>query len=249
MSSFRGFNIITQQSTNTSVDDDSIEDEHVSNVPFYASRMSRKSSNSSFSSIEDMSCRRTNGPDGNLKSAKEGSEPSLGDTNRSTPTKSHETSEAKVVSEERPTRKSCKRITAVEWLSHTPKRQRQLRLEERRKQNEKKKDGIKIGALVKKKLVCYGLGDNACAGTPKMVFGTVVNTMAKGYYKIKFENGFLLSLFHTKFTFITNTPKKSVLACDDEGMMTLNTAGGLKSSWAEAASKNIDKQDNVKKKW
>jgi hypothetical protein len=132
----------------------------------------------------------------------------------------HETSEAKVVSEDRPT-KSCKRVTAVEWLSHTSKCQRQLRLEERRKQNEKKKDGIKIGALVKKKLVCYGIGDNACTVTPKMVFGTVVNTMAKGYYKIKFEDGFLLSLFHTKFMFITNMPKKSVLACNDEGMMTL----------------------------
>jgi hypothetical protein len=79
-----------------------------------------------------------------------------------------------------------------------------------------------------------------------VVFGTVVNTMAKGYYKIKFENGFLLSLFHTKFTFITNTPKKLVLSCDDEGMMTLNTAGGLKSSWAEAASKKVDKEENEK---
>lgn len=35
-------NIITQQSTNASPDEDSIEDEHLSNVPYYTSHPSKK---------------------------------------------------------------------------------------------------------------------------------------------------------------------------------------------------------------
>jgi hypothetical protein len=148
-------------------------------------------------------------PAGDVSRRLEGSKPSADDTSQPTPTKSKVTTvEAKVVSEDRPTRSSCKRVTAAEWLLHVSKCQHQLRLEEKRKQYEKKKDGTRIGALVKKKLVCYGVGEAAYTGMPKMVFGTVVNTLAKGYCRVKFENGFMLSLFHTKFMFITNKPKK-----------------------------------------
>jgi hypothetical protein len=184
---------------------------------------------------------------GDVSRSQEGSKPSLDDTSQSSPKKLKETTEAKVVSEERLTR-SCRRITAAEWLSLTPKHQCQLRLEERRAENEKKKDGIKIGALVQKKLVCCGVGDTTCTGMPKMVFGIVLNSLAKGHYKVKFENGFLLNLFYMKFTFITNIPKQSVLACDNQGNMMINTAGGLASSGAEV-SKKEDNEKRRQKKW
>jgi hypothetical protein len=116
-----------------------------------------------------------------------------------------------------------------EWFSSTPKwmctepsRRWNCRQESKDK-IEMREKRIKVGALVRKSLTCYGVG-----GDPTVVVHNVPTLgpikrlrNCTGRFLVEFDNKVRLELKACDFTFLSNTPEKRILARDTSDQLTM----------------------------
>lgn len=129
------------------------------------------------------------------------------------------------------------------WFNKTEKRKLhdrklpEVELEERKRLEKK----IKIGTLVSKRLTKYGLDGNPDIVVHDVPTLGLVKRLKNctGRYRIHFDNGMRLNLKSHQFKYLTNFPKRQVLARDEEGDMT------VKSARAAIVDKGLDSDDSV----
>jgi hypothetical protein len=92
-------------------------------------------------------------------------------------------------------------------------------------EKEKKILRIKLGALVRKNLTCYGVG-----GDPSIIVNDVSTLglvcrlhSSTARFLVEFDNQMRLELRYKDFTYLTNTPEKQVLTRDMHGNMSLES--------------------------